>query len=127
MKKIIALSCFVIYLKFIECGFDLKANERCSTHTGQNGICKDARDCEEFQTERNKMVICSFQGRIPIVCCTLKKSVGTVINTPAPTPVTTTKQTTTSTQAPTTTISTTIKPPTTVATIKKRISASSKL
>lgn len=121
MKKIIALSCFVIYLNFVECVFDLRANERCSTHTGQDGICKDARNCEAFLTERNKMIICSFQGRIPIVCCPLKSSVGTVINTPAPTKAPATQPTTIST-----TVSTTVKPPTTVATVKKRISASSK-
>ncbi|KAL7026028.1 hypothetical protein ACKWTF_013750 [Chironomus riparius] len=92
MKKILASICFVICLNFVYSYYDLRVNERCNAHTGQQGICKDARNCGSFQADRNRILICSFQGRIPIVCCPLRGSVGTVINAPPPT---TTRQTTT--------------------------------
>lgn len=51
--------------------FDKDINSRCSSEfTGDDGICLEAKDCAVFQKSRNQLKICSFNGRIPIVCCT---------------------------------------------------------
>lgn len=70
MKTLVTLISFLSILNFGAALFDLPENTNCPSHvSGQDGICLQATKCEAFKTERNKLGICSFNGRIPIVCC----------------------------------------------------------
>lgn len=51
-------------------GFEKEINSQCSSSfTGDDGICMEGKDCPTFKIHRNVLNICSFNGRIPIVCC----------------------------------------------------------
>lgn len=70
MKKFICLIILVASLRFSEGVFDLREYDQCSSEfTGDNGVCMEASKCAEFKTHRNKLKICSFRDKIPIVCC----------------------------------------------------------
>lgn len=50
--------------------FDLVKNDRCfSSLNNSDGICVEPSDCENFMDNRNEMNICSFNHKLPIVCC----------------------------------------------------------
>lgn len=74
MNLISVLSFLTIFqIISIHAAFELRENENCTPHVaGVNGTCLDARKCESFQTDKNKMKICSFNGKIPIVCCPVR-------------------------------------------------------
>lgn len=77
MKQLIT---FALFLYFTSGAFDLRVNEDCSSHLNdQEGICMDAKNCIEYKTKRNMLYICSFKGRVPIVCCPKQKL--SVLNT----------------------------------------------
>ena len=70
MNKLNILTSLILYLNFASGYFDLRENDICPSHeTSEGGICMDARKCEAFSADRNHLGICSFKGRIPIVCC----------------------------------------------------------
>ena len=70
MKRFITIILFISLLNIATALLDLSENASCPSHvSGQDGICLQASKCEAFKTERNKLGICSFNGRIPIVCC----------------------------------------------------------
>lgn len=58
--------CFAL----IGSSFELAENDRCfSNFMNTEGICSDPRKCEHFKLHKHKLSICSFNQRIPIVCC----------------------------------------------------------
>ena len=70
MRSFTCLTIFILSLRFSESVFDLIENDQCSSEfTGDNGVCVEASNCEEFKTHRNKLKICSFRDKIPLVCC----------------------------------------------------------
>jgi len=70
MKSFICVTIFIISLSFAQSVFDLIENEPCSSEfTGDNGVCVEGNKCKEFKTQRNNLKICSFHGKIPLVCC----------------------------------------------------------
>lgn len=70
MKSFICITIFILSLSFAQSVFDLIENDQCSSKfTGDNGVCVEANKCKEFKTQRNNLKICSFRGKIPLVCC----------------------------------------------------------
>jgi len=80
MSSLFSLISFIFLLNFASGLFDLPENDSCPSHvSGQYGICLEAPKCKSFKTERHKLGICSFNGRIPIVCCPENQNSGTKI------------------------------------------------
>jgi hypothetical protein len=70
MNLLISFISLIYFLNFSSAFLDLSENASCPSHVSvQKGICVEASRCEAFKTDRNKLGICSFNGRIPIVCC----------------------------------------------------------
>uniref|UniRef100_A0A2H1VJG7 SFRICE_009586 n=1 Tax=Spodoptera frugiperda TaxID=7108 RepID=A0A2H1VJG7_SPOFR len=56
-----------------KCDFDMEEGSQCSDGRGKNGTCVNACQClSMIQDVKQKSYpqICSFQGNVPIVCCT---------------------------------------------------------
>lgn len=71
MKELVFYSAFFTLVS-VSLGsfYDRELNSECSSELkGSNGVCVEAKDCPEFKTLKNKLKICSFQHRVPIVCC----------------------------------------------------------
>ncbi|XP_070507432.1 serine protease snake-like [Chironomus tepperi] len=70
MRCFISATILVLSLSYTQCVFDLIEHDQCSSDfTGDSGVCVLASSCDEFKTQRNKLKICSFRGKIPLVCC----------------------------------------------------------
>lgn len=70
MRSFICVTIFIIFLSFAQSVFDLTENDQCSSEfTGDNGVCVEGNKCKEFKTHRDNLKICSFRGKIPLVCC----------------------------------------------------------
>ncbi|XP_070503674.1 serine protease snake-like isoform X2 [Chironomus tepperi] len=76
MKRFIIIITFISFLNFTTALFGLSENTICPSHVSGDAICLEASKCEAFKTERNKLGICSFNGRIPIVCCPKQQQSG---------------------------------------------------
>lgn len=62
-----SLFCFVVV--FVS-SFDLQLDDQCrSEYLDTDGICVLPEKCEHFAEHKNELKICSFKGRIPVVCC----------------------------------------------------------
>lgn len=54
--------------------YDRELNSQCkSSFTGADGVCLEAKDCPSFRSNHKELKICSFKGRVPIVCCPQKQ------------------------------------------------------
>lgn len=62
---------FVLILKLSEAfiTFDRELNSQCKSSTTADGICVEAKNCPSFKSNPRGLKICSFKGRVPIVCC----------------------------------------------------------
>ncbi|XP_070507431.1 serine protease snake-like [Chironomus tepperi] len=70
MRSFTFVTILVLSVNYTKCVYDLKEYDRCSSDfTGDSGICVLASSCNEFKTQRNKLKICAFNGKIPLVCC----------------------------------------------------------
>lgn len=50
--------------------FELFVNDECvSSLTNSPGVCMEPLKCEHFKAHRHEINICSFNHRIPIICC----------------------------------------------------------
>lgn len=62
----------IILFKFflVVFSFDKWKGDNCiSTLTNTEGSCVEPQDCDSFHHNKYKINICSFVGKIPIVCC----------------------------------------------------------
>lgn len=72
MKQATAtLLCLVVLVK----SFDLQENDVCrSEYLNADGICVRPEQCEHFAEHKNELKICSFDGKVPVVCCPAMKT-----------------------------------------------------
>lgn len=55
---------------FAQNSFELRTDDKClSSLTNSEGVCVEPHSCDYYEEHRNNLNICSFNGRIPIVCC----------------------------------------------------------
>lgn len=71
MKNFEALFSFILfYSSFVSGAFELAESQKCDSHiSGHGGICLEPKNCEAFKTDRDKLKICSFKHKTPIICC----------------------------------------------------------
>ena len=68
--KFLIIFLFILKLSAAFINFDRELNSQCkSSFTGADGVCLEAKNCPSFKSNRNDLKICSFKGRVPIVCC----------------------------------------------------------
>lgn len=61
-----SLFCLAVFVN----SFELQVNDECrSDYLNTDGVCVRPERCEHFAEHKNELTICSFDGRVPVVCC----------------------------------------------------------